>query len=82
MGNNKKKRKKKVWIKEDLNHAELRNKYRFYQREYIHASNDLIYTKDINSAECDRLIMQACTEILIEIKEKLTIIDNMNAGGI
>ena len=81
MGNNKKK-KKKVWIKEDLNYAELRNKYRYYQRQYIHASNDLIYTNNKKSAECDGLIMQACTEILKEIKEKLTNIDNMNAGGI
>ena len=82
MGNNKKNKKKKVWIKEDLSYDELRSKYRFYQRQFIYNSNELIKTDNPQLAECDGQLMRACTEILIEIKEKLTNIENMNAGGI
>lgn len=82
MGNNKKNKKKKVWLKEDLSYAELIKKYRFYQEQFIFTSNELLKTDNPNLIECDKQILQACLEIIKEVKDKLTNIDNMNAGGI
>lgn len=74
--------KNKVWLKEELSYVELKKKYRFYQEQFIFTSNELLKTDNPLLIDCDKQILQACLEIIKEVKDKLTNIDNMNAGGI
>lgn len=79
MGKNKK---NKAWLKEDLSYVELKRKYRFYQEQFIFTSNELLQTDNPLLIDCDKQILQTCLEIIKEVKDELTHIDNMNAGGI